>query len=426
MKRIAIIAVAVLLPALLLLAAGASFLVARQGGLVPFRVPQGGVRSVSRDAAVVERGRYLATLGNCEGCHTWKGGPAYGGGRAFRTPYGTVYSSNLTPHAGHGIGAWSFEEFAHAMRHGVSRNGVQSPVFPYASFRHLGDADLQALFAYLGTLPPVAQPRSRNNFDFPASAPGAMAAWRVLYYRPVPLALPSPPDSPAARGALLVNGIGHCATCHAARGSFASQAGAAELLGARNAGWFAPALHQASLARFAPGTLADYLRGGTASGFASHGRMADVIARNLQHLAPSDAMDIEAYLRTLPAPPPPRAAAIAARVAGEERDRGGAVYAEHCADCHGERGEGELPAYPALAGSSAVTAPDPINLVKLILFGAVAPTTALNPAPYTMPPFAQSLSADEVAALANHLRLQANPQASPVTAADVRAVGGID
>ena len=426
MKRRLIFLALLLAPLLLLFALWASFLLARQGGLAPFRVPSGAARSVSTDAATIERGRYLALIGNCAGCHTTKGGPPMAGGRAFRTAYGTVYSGNLTPDPEHGIGAWSFDEFAHAMRHGVSRNGVQSPVFPYASFRHLTDADLEALFAWLGTLAPVAQPRARNNFDFPASAPGAMAGWRMLYYRPEPIALRAERDTPVARGEYLVTGIGHCATCHAARGTFASQASGSDLLGARNAGWYAPALHRDALARYAPGTLADYLRGGTASGFAAHGRMADVIAHNLQYLSASDADAMEAYLRTLPAPPPPREPPLVARVAGEQLDRGGAVYAEYCADCHGERGEGDLPKYPALAASSAVTAPDANNLVKLILFGAVAPTTPLNPAPYTMPPFAQSLSPHDVAALANYLRHRQNPQAQPVTAAEVSAMGGID
>jgi mono/diheme cytochrome c family protein len=426
MKRRLLLAAMLVAPLLVLFALWVGVLVARQGGLAPFRVPSGLARSVSTDATVVERGRYLAALGNCAGCHTWKGGPLLAGGRSFRTDYGTIYSSNLTPDPEHGIGRWSFEEFAHAMRHGVSRNGVQSPVFPYASFRHLSDADLAALFAWLGTVPAVPQPRSRDNFDFPASLPGAMTAWRLLYYRPMPLPVPADADAPAARGAYLVAGIGHCATCHASRGTFASQAGGADLLGARNAGWHAPALHAGALARFAPGTLADYLRGGNASGFATYGRMADVVAGNLQHLAPADADAIEAYLRTLPAPPPPREGAAASGIAAASLEQGRALYAEQCADCHGERGEGEAAKYPALAASSAVASADPINLVKLILFGAVAPTTALTPSPYTMPPFAQALSADEVAALANYLRHQHDDTAAPVTAADVRAVGGID
>ena len=197
--------------------------------------------------------------------------------------------------------------------------------------------------------------------------------------------------------------------------------------GALNAGWFAPPLQQASLARFAPGTLADYLRGGTASGFSGYGRMADVIAHNLQYLAPADADAIEAYLRSLPAPPARREAPLLqARVASEMLARGDAVYREHCADCHGDRGQGEAGKYPRLVDSSAVTSPDGTNLVKLILFGAVAPSTALNPAPYTMPPYAQTLSADDVAALANHLRTQADANAQPVSAADVRAAGGIN
>src|SRR5690606_13428113 len=107
------------------------------------------------DPSLRDRGEYLARLGNCETCHTPRGGVPFAGGRAFPTPYGTVYSSNLTPDVTHGLGDWSVAEFRHAMRHGVSRNGMQSPVFPYANFALLDDAALDALFVYLRSVPPA-------------------------------------------------------------------------------------------------------------------------------------------------------------------------------------------------------------------------------------------------------------------------------
>lgn len=408
-----------LAPLLLALAVVLSYLTLQQGGLAPFRVPRDEARTPIADAAAIERGRYLATLGNCAGCHTAPRGTPYAGGRAFVTAYGTVYSSNLTPDAQHGIGAWSLAEFRHAMRHGVSRNGVLSPVFPYASFRHLADDDLRDLFTYLATLAPSDAPRRESALEFPANLPGAMALWRLLYYRPLQnVAVPS--DAVAARGAYLVQGIGHCATCHGARGTFASQGAGAELWGARSTEWYAPPLHQAALSRFAPDTLADYLRGGAASGRTAYGRMADVIAANLQHLTPDDALAMERYLRQLPAP---RAQASTPLRSASASRNGHALYTKHCADCHGERGEGEAGKYPSLAASSAVTAPDPVNLVRLIQFGAVAPSTPLAPQPYTMPPFAGVLTAEEIAAIANALREDAGVAAMPVTANEVQNTG---
>lgn len=420
-RRLLLLGLVLVPPALAMLAILVVMLM-QQGGLRPFLVPQGG-SPPGASATLVERGRYLATIGNCGGCHTAEGGRAYAGGRAFRTDYGTVYSSNLTPHPQQGIGAWSVEEFRHTMRHGVSRNGVLTPVFPFAYFRHLRDDDLDALLAYLRTLPPDDAPRIPNALEAPASLPGAMAVWRLLYVRPVP----TPPieDPSRARGAYLAEGVGHCGHCHGSRHAFASQGDVRALWGGRAAGWFAPALHAAPLQRFGAGELARYLRGETPQEIGAYGPMADVIASNLQHLTEDDAQDIEGYLRALPAPPAAPAAARKVRASDESLRTGAAVYETHCADCHGTLQEGLSGKYPALTGSPATTQNDPINLIKIVLHGAVAPSTQGNPNPYTMPPFAQSLSASDVAAVVNFLRTQANADAMPVGADEVHAMGGI-
>lgn len=423
MNRLFVVIAALLLPLLLALVAAIAVLLPRQGGLAPFRVPTTGSTPASSDA-LVERGHYLATLGNCTGCHTTRNGEPLAGGRAFKTRYGVVYSSNITPDADHGIGAWSSEEFRHAMRHGISRNGVLSPVFPYASFRHLDDGDLDALLAWLHSAAPSATARREPTYAFPANLPGAMIAWRLLYLRP---ALETQwPDANVARGAYLVEGIGHCATCHGTRGAFASQSAGSQLWGARNAGWFAPALHGPALARFTDGDLARYLKGDAPDAIASYGLMADVIAGNLQFLSDEDAHAIEAYLRRLPAPPPEREPPMRVRANDESLALGKKVYAEHCADCHGERGEGIAGKYPSLQGSSAITAPDPVNLVKLVALGAVAPSTPAHPMPYTMPPFAHSLTARDIAGVVNFLRAQENRDAVPVSEEDVGVMGGIE
>jgi mono/diheme cytochrome c family protein len=416
-------AFALVLPLALALIASVGALLQLQGGMEPFRVPRGGTTPTTSPAQI-EHGRYLAAIGNCIGCHTLPEGAPLAGGVPFRTPYGTVYSSNITPDVERGIGRWSSEEFRHAMRHGVSRNGVLSPVFPYASFRHLGDDDLDALLAYLLAQTPAAAPRRPAQYTWPANLPGAMLGWRMLHYRPVPLA-PAASDA-ERRGVYLVEGIGHCGTCHRSRGALASQAAGPPLWGARNAGWYAPALHAASMARFGDGEVARYLRGDAPRGIGAYGLMADVVAGNLQHLTADDADAIEAHLRSLPAPPTRRALPAASRVGDASLALGREVYGRHCADCHGERGEGEPDASPTLIASAAVVAPDPLNLIKLVMFGAVAPSTPRNPMPYTMPPFAQQLGATEIAAVVNLLRVQENPQASPVSEAEVRALGGIE
>lgn len=410
------------LPLLLAALAIAAVLIQRQGGLAPLRVPVGGDMTLPTDAATLAHGAYLAKLGNCHACHTTQGGADYAGGRACPTPYGAVHSSNLTSDPEHGIGAWSPAEFRHAMRHGVSRNGVLSPVFPYANFAHLTDTDLDALLAHLRTVAPVDKAPTDNTLDFPANLPGAMFAWRMLSYRPAPLPHPenAPPDW--LRGQYLVNGVGHCAMCHGERGTFSSLREGDAFAGNRLPDWYAPPLHRDALARYADGELAHYLRGGVSNTTAAYGPMADVIFDSLQHLHVDDADAIATYLQSIPPPP---AAAEPRRGLAARAGNGDALYRQHCADCHGDDGRGEPGKYPALADSVSIQSADPVNAIKVTLFGAMPPSTTLNPQPYSMPPFAQHLPPDDIAAIVNAMRERWADPSRAVTADEVRRLGGI-
>ena len=414
-----------LLPLLLALAAWIALMLVRQGGLAPFRVPAGGATAVDATDAVLARGQYLARIGNCAGCHTAAGGAAYAGGRGFDTPYGRVYSSNLTPDVEHGIGDWSLAEFRHAMRHGVSRNGVQSPVFPYASFARMDDADIDALYAWLMAQPAVASEPPTDALGFPASLPGAMVAWRILYYRPGPVAARTDAsrEDPLQQGRYLVDGIGHCNLCHGSRGTLSSQRAEGHLAGGQVRGWNAPALNAASLERFPADELSRYLRTGTSSVTTTYGPMADVVFANLQHLTPADANAMASYLKAVRPPPPVRQRPVRLKATDRALVRGEQLYRQHCADCHGDDGSDDDGIYPPLASSSAVLAPGPENTVNLILLGAAAPATAANPYPWTMPPFAHVLGAEDVAALANFVRHRWGPGGRLVTADDVRLLG---
>ena len=435
LRRAFVITGVLLLPLLLLLLAAGALLFARQGGFDALRVPIGpdvAVLEVDATPAALERGRYLAQLGNCQACHTPRGGTPFAGGRAFPTPYGTVFSSNLTPDPVHGIGDWSPAEFRHAMRHGVSRNGLQSPVFPYANFARLDDADLDALFVFLRALPPLDAAVPENALEFPATLPGAMLAWRMLHYRPAPPAtMPAAADGPGTqpaslrRGKYLVDGIGHCALCHGTRGAMGSLPAEGYLAGGSipGVGWYAPPLDEASLARFDVEELATYLRSGNSDHGAAYGLMADVVVASLRHLEPADARAMAAYLRSVPAHPRPPVA-TAMQVSGQQYARGAALYETRCASCHGDDGEGEPGKYPPLVGAVAVTAPDPANAVRMVLYGGVPPSNDLNPQPYSMPPFAHQLPTQDIAAVVNYMRQRWGDAPRAVTADDIGLLGG--
>ena len=409
---------------LALVVVAACVLFARQGGFAPFRVPTGTGPPVANDATTLARGEYLVRLGDCAACHTTRGGVAFAGGHAFDTDYGTLYSSNLTPDREKGLGDWSADEFRHAMRYGVSRRGPLYPVFPYEHFARLTDADIDAIYAYLRALVPSANTPPANRLAFPANSRSALIVWRMLSYRP------AAPMSATDRGQYLVEGIGHCAMCHSTRAAGDSVPSKGYLAGGIlvGSGWYAPPLDADSLRRYSSSELADFLRTGTSPHGTVYGPMAEVVYSSLRALTAADAASMADYLKRIPphAPPDMRLSARE-RFGGNSGDfgnNGAEIFKRACAECHGDNGEGKGGHYPALTNAVATRAPTPINAVRIVLYGAMPPTTPGNPRPYSMPPFAQQLSSAEIAAVVNYIRRN-EPQASRVAASDVEAMAGI-
>lgn len=387
------------------------------------------------DPALIERGRVLALAGNCAGCHSTPGGAPYAGGSALRTPFGAVYAGNLTPDAATGLGRWSADDFWRALQHGRGADGRRLvPAFPYTETTLMPRADSDALYAWLRTLPAVAQPARPHELRWPYDTQLALAAWRVLFFRPGPWQ-----DQPAQsaewnRGAYLVNGPAHCAACHGGRNVLGATADAGfggGLLPTRN--WYAPALNRASQASVADWPVEDIvalLRDGRAPRGQALGPMAEVVAQSTQHLPAADLRAMAVYLKTLPVVPEPAPRHVDPP-APERLARGEKLYAEHCADCHGRTGEGGvLPSgervVPPLAGNRVVTMDPPANLVRAIALGGFGPATAAHPRPFGMPPFAHVLSDADIADLATWLRRRDNPQASTLNAFDVARWRGGD
>ena len=369
----------------------------------------------SRDPAQIERGAYLALAGNCAGCHTDRGGRPYAGGRAIDTPFGTVYASNLTPDAGTGLGRWSASEFWRAMHHGRSRDGrLLYPAFPYPNFTRLSRDDSDALFAFLQALPAVEQPHRKPALRFPYDQQAALAVWRALYF--------TPHSAPAAasRGEYLVEGLGHCRACHGARnplGAPLERGGA--VVTAQN--WYAPSLgaaDEAGVAGWSEDEVVALLASGTSARGSALGPMAAVVFQSTQHLRPDDLRAMARYLQSLPQDArrdvPPAEPAPADTMA-----RGAELYETHCADCHGERGEGRTGQAPALAGNRSVTMGNGHNLIQVLRHGGFTPATAANPRPYGMPPFGPLLDDGDIAALATFVRQSWGQRAPAVRPLDV-------
>ena len=358
---------------------------------------------------LVERGRYLALAGNCAGCHTTRGGAAYAGGRGIDTPFGTVYASNLTPDDATGLGRWSASAFWRAMHHGRSRDGrLLYPAFPYPSFTRVTRDDSDAIYAYLRSLPPAARPNSPNRLRFPYDTQAALAVWRAVSFKPSSFVADAAKPAEWNRGAYLVEGLGHCIACHGSRNVLGAVEETRGLAGGSMPvdDWLAPSLtapREAGVQDWPVQDVIALLHTGTSLRGSVMGPMAEVVWRSTQHLSPADVAAIAAYLKALPVDASaPRA--VTARRDAAVMARGGRIYDQRCAYCHGDQGEGAPGAYPALAGNRAVQMASPANLIQAVRHGGFLPATAGNPRPFGMPPFGHVLDDDDVAAVLSYIR----------------------
>lgn len=379
--------------------------------------------AVAITPALVEKGAYLARAGNCAACHTARGGAAYAGGRGIDTPFGAIQAPNLTPDDATGLGRWTADEFWRAMHNGRSRDGrLLYPAFPYPSYTKVTREDSDALYAYLRSLPPVHQPNVPHTLRFPYSTQAALAVWRALFFAPGEFEPVPARSAEWNRGAYLVEGLGHCAACHAPRNPLGATRDSLGLSGGviPMQGWYAPSLASASeagVATWAQQEVVDLLRTGVSAHGSTMGPMAEVVFRSTQHLSDDDLRAMATYLQALPQ----RDAEVEEipRADPAIMLKGGKLYDQHCAQCHGRQGEGRPGAFPALADNRAVTLPVAVNVIHAVLEGGYAPATTGNPRPYGMPPYGQALDDGEIAAVVTYIRQSWGNQAPAVSSLEV-------
>jgi mono/diheme cytochrome c family protein len=379
---------------------------------------------------LVQRGAYLARVGNCALCHTTSSGASYAGGKAIATPFGEIYSSNLTPDMLTGLGQWTANDFWRALHDGISKDGRRLyPAFPYTSYTRVTRDDSDALFAYLRTLAPVYQTHRAHALRWPYSEQWALKIWQGLFFAPDDAIVPAPTSEPPRtalwkRGEYLVNGLGHCGACHTPRNRFGGET-AALLGGAHIPGRqaYAPSLRdpqEAGLAQWSTQEIVALLHSGVAPKGSTSGLMSEVVQHSTQYLTVPDAQAMAEYLRSLPTQisagavlrtPVPEAQAFIRQ--------GGKLYEKHCAECHGTQGQGRPGAYPALAGSRFVTAAHTVNLVQIVRQGGFTPSTAVNPRPFGMPPFQLLLNNRELASVLTYIRSSWGNRADAVSEFEV-------
>ncbi|MFJ1253245.1 c-type cytochrome [Cupriavidus sp. CuC1] len=384
--------------------------------IAPVAPPEAGFYS----AATIERGRLVAAAGDCAVCHTAPNGVRNAGGLALDTPFGTIYSTNITPDVETGIGNWSYAAFERAMRQGIHRDGRHLyPAFPYTAFAKTSDGDLQALYAYLMAAEPVRAKAPETALAFPYNLRPLMAGWNLLFHSPKPFEANPARSAQWNRGAYLAEGLGHCSACHSPRNALGAEQGGRRYLGGGEAeGWEAPALGKLSHAPvpWTEQSLFSYLR----TGYAPHhgaaaGPMAPVI-EELALLPEDDVRAIAHYVASLGDTQPDAAAAseqarqLEQRSADAARTLGGPaarLYQNACAVCHqGDQGIKQFGIKPSLALNTNLHGDKPDNLIRVLLDGIPAP--AASDLGY-MPAFGESLDDRQLAQLVHYLRARFAP-----------------
>jgi mono/diheme cytochrome c family protein len=373
---------------------------------------------------IVRRGEYLARAGDCIACHTAPEGRMFAGGRAMPTPFGTLYSSNITPDRDTGIGKWTAEDFYKAMHTGrFPDGGLMYPAMPFASYTKVTRADSEAIFAYLKSIPPVNQRNREHDLRFPYSNRQLILGWRTLYFNEGEF---KPDPSKSAewnRGAYLVEGLGHCSMCHspinALGGTAQADAFKGGLIPMQN--WYAPSLtsnREAGLGDWSIKDITDLLQTGVSTRGVVYGPMAEVVHNSLQYLNDEDIRAMAVYLKGIsePSAPPVPSSALPTTEGSLLISLGKTVYDARCAKCHGAQGEGKAPHWPPLANNQSIEMQSAVNPIRMVLNGGYPPGTIGNPSPYGMPPFAGLLSDNEVAAVVSYIRTAWGNRGTPVSA----------
>ncbi|MGF6809888.1 mono/diheme cytochrome c family protein [Paraburkholderia sp. Clong3] len=354
-------------------------------------------------------GARVVALGDCIVCHTAKGGKPFAGGLPLATPFGTIYATNITPDVETGIGSWSLEAFTRAVRYGVARDGhLLYPAFPYIHFTRMSDRDIAAAYAYLMTREPVNATTPANELIFPLNFRPLLAFWNVLFLHPGEQVAGASKDAEWNRGKLLVDGLGHCASCHSPLNMIGGEKSAHAFDGGIVDGWEAPALNALGAAPkpWTQEQLVTYLRSGRAS---EHGAAAGPmlpVTRDLATVPEEDVQAIATYILSIQKPQP-AVAGVSSNAAAQgekspEAQRGALLFAASCAQCHGPAAPMQsIGERPTLAFSTAINAATPRNAAQMILSGnGWHGEDSMN----YMPSFSEIYSDQQIADLVSYIR----------------------
>ena len=359
-----------------------------------------GAAARADDADLIKRGEYLSRVGDCNACHTAPGGKVFAGGLKMDTPFGPIYTPNISPDKETGIGAWTDEQFYRAMHEGVGHNGEYLyPVFPFPWYTNVTKEDVQAIKAYLFSTPPIHQENKPNGMAFPFDIREALLTWRTLFFK-VGKPVEPPADDKLARGKYLVEGLGHCGECHNHNNLAGASYWSGQYEGGQIEGWYAPNITadgKQGIGSWSEDSLAEFLKNGSAEGHGvALGPMMETINDSLKYLKDEDLHAIAAYLKSIK---PEQKFANSEGGYSKKGAPGQQAYLDHCSSCHGVEGQGVKGRIPALADNGAVLAQGSQDVIRVIV-GGLAPAHGYGP----MPAVGASFSDSDVAEIADYVR----------------------
>ena len=388
-----------------------------------------GVPAELRSGDVIARGKYLTQAADCQVCHTREGGQPFAGGLAFKTPFGVLYSPNITADRETGIGAWSDADFLRAVHEGIAKDGERLyPAFPYESYTLIADDDVLAIKAYLFSLPIAHAPAPANRLRFPFNQRWLMGIW-AAFYNPDRRFQPHEDRSPEwNRGAYLVEALGHCGDCHTPRNLAQALDNRRKFGGTPISGWRAYNITPdpvSGIGTWSDDELAQYLRSGHAAGHGSaSGPMGEEVAASSSMLTSGDLHAVVTYLRSIPTIRTRDLPAVKTELASDSpkpiqtvvEPRGREIFEGACVSCHGWSGVSLLTSYATLTGSRAVNDPSAMNVAQIVLSGGLGQT---KDGLVQMPAFGDAYSDTEIAAVANYVTARFGAAPSQLTAEDV-------
>lgn len=394
------------------------------------------------DTDLIKRGAYVATLGDCEACHTAHPDKALGGGLALQSPLGAIYSTNITPDRETGIGSWSYDDFVRLMRSGIKKDGSSAyPAMPYPSYSKMTDEDLRALYAYLTkSVAPVNLKNRAPDISWPLSMRWPLAIWRLIYApKPAPMANGDAQGALVARGRYLVEGPGHCGSCHTPRNFALSEVAQSAADGPKYLSggfimdhWIAPSLRSdnaGGLVDWSAEDIAAFLKTGRNKHGATFGAMNGVVLHSTSLTDDRDLAAIAAFLKTLG--PPQGVSATGFRYddtvsrqlfAGEISTGGAQTYVDRCAACHRTDGRGYPGVFPPLAGNPILQGPDATSIAHIILTGGRLPGVAAAPSSLVMGSYRDILNDQQIADLVTFLGHSWGNRGATITAAQVAQI----